>query len=252
MINCTLPHRQYTKLIKSGMVAEFPKKGETLVSPIQLSGGFYDLQARFNLNNLLDKKLIPVFINLMEHTVKSNASERANLALSLTDWIIDYDLGRGKDNYTSYYLSQKPPYYPSHQLMASPTELRLIKDVSSKTFESLEPYITVLPENTPVNINTASKQVLMSIGNGYSEAQVDELIMARGEKGIKNINDISELAKKIDLPDSQITIDSKYFLTVAYVTTDEFKLTAYTLLHRSVTKEGIVNVSIVRESLSSF
>ncbi len=245
--------RQFTKLDKQGMVAQYPKNMDLLVSHIKLSGGLYDLQARFNLNNLIEKKLLPVFINLISHTTHQlNSKEQLNLALGVQDWLTTYDLARGKDNYTSYYLSQKPPYYPSHQLMSSVTELRLIKDVSSPLYQAIEPFVTVLPETTPININTASKKVLMALGNGMTETQVNELMMARGENGIKDLKDIAELAKKIDLPSEQITIESKYFLNVAVVTGDEFKLTVYTLLKRSKDKQGKISVSIIRESINSF
>lgn len=240
---------QLTKLDKQGMVAQYPIKMKTIANQIKLSGGLYDLQARFNLNNLSEKKLMIVFINLVSHIdPQLNNIERNNLALAVRDWLIKYDLARGKDDYTSYYLSQKPSYYPSHQLMSSTSEFRLIKEVSSSLYQAMEPYITVLPEVTPININTASKQVLMSLG--LNEAQVSELIMARGSNGIKNLKDISELSKKIDLPKEQITIESQYFLNVAFASSDEFKLVVYTLLKRSKDKQGKLSVSIIRESIN--
>ncbi|BCA95299.1 type II secretion system protein K [Legionella antarctica] len=245
--------RKFTKLDKQGMVAQYPGKMERLVDQIQLNGGLYDLQARFNLNNLIEKKLLPVFIDLIGHTTHQlNSKEQLNLALGVQNWLTAYDLARGKDNYSTYYLSQKPPYYPSHQLMSSATEFRLIKDVSSELYQAIGPFITALPETIPININTASKKVLMSLGNGITEAQVNELIMARGENGITDLKDITELAKKINLPNEQITIESKYFLSVAFVTSDEFQLTVYTLLKRSKDKQGKISVGVIRESINTF
>jgi general secretion pathway protein K len=242
----------FTKANKQGMVAQYPKNREEVVGNIKLSGALYDLQARFNLNNLVDKKFMNVFINLLSHTASTlNNSGRINLALALKDWLTAYDLSRGKDNYTTYYAAQKPPYYPSHQFMASASEFRLIKEVDSTLFQAIEPYITALPETTPININTTSKKMLMSLGNGLSEAQVHEIIMAR-EEGIKDLKDISELIKKNNLPIDQITIKSKYFLSVAYASNDEFKLAIYTVLKREQDKQGKITVSIVRESINTF
>ena len=243
---------QFTKSTNQGMVAQYPKNMQTLVNPIQLHGELYDLQARFNLNNLSDKKYIPVFVNLLSHTGELANVERVNLALAIQDWLFDYDLARGKDIYTSYYLSQKPAYYPSHLLMNSVSEFRLIKDVTPNIYKEVEPYITVLPEKTPININTASKKVLMSLGNGLTEAQVNELIMARGNEGIKDLKNINELSQKTNLPTEQITIDSQYFLNVANASSDEFKITVYTLLKRSRDKNGKISVGIIRESISTF
>lgn len=243
----------FTKLNKQGMVAQFPPNLEKLVKHIKLNGGLYDLQARFNLNNITEKKFLPVFINLMNHVgLRLSNKEKLDLALGIQNWLMPYEPSQGKDNYTSYYLSQKPPYYPSHQLMNNTTELRLIKDVSPGLYQAIESFITVLPEVTPVNINTASKKILLSLGNGMNEAQVNELMMARREDGIKNLKDISELLKKIDLPSDQITIESKYFLDVAVATSDEFKMTVYTVLQRNQDKQGTLSVKVVQQSINNF
>lgn len=189
----------------------------------------------------------------MSHALAQlNNAERINLAQAVKNWMMTYDLSLGKDIYTSYYLAQKPPYYPGHQLMKSSSELRLIKDVSAPVFTALDPFITVLPEATTVNINTASKELLMSLGNGISDAQVNELIMARGENGISDLKDIGEVLKKLDIPNDQITIESQYFLSAAYAKSDEFNLVVYTLLKRSKDRKGKLSVTILRESINGF
>jgi general secretion pathway protein K len=244
---------QYTKLNNQGMVDKYPKNMGALVNQVKLSGGLYDLQARFNLNNLSETKMMPVFNKLVSHASPNmNTTDRQKLTLVVNDWLTPYDLALGTDDYTSYYLSQKPSYYPSHLLMNSTSEFRLIKDVTSSLCQSMEPFITALPEITPLNINTASKKVLMSLGKGLREEDANEIIIARGEYGIKNLKDIEELTKKIGLPNEQITIDSKYFLSVAYASSDEFKLVVYTLLKRNRDKNGKLTVSIVRESINNF
>src|SRR5690606_27919974 len=154
-----------------------------------------------NLNNLIEKKYTLPFINLLGNVYSDvNNSDRINIVVALKNWLMTYDLSRGKDIYTSYYHAQNPAYNPTHQLMKSTSEFRLVKDVSAALYLPLEPYITVLPETTAINLNTAPKEVLMSLGNGLTESQVSELIMARSENGISDLKDINELIKKIDLP----------------------------------------------------
>ena len=100
------------------MVDQYPKKMKALsAANIPLTGSLYDLEARFNLNNLLDKKFMDSFTNLVGVAQPSlNKKERISLALALQDWLYIYDIARGEDEYTYYYLSQKPPYYPSGQI----------------------------------------------------------------------------------------------------------------------------------------
>ncbi|CZR33675.1 Type II secretory pathway%2C component PulK [Legionella pneumophila] len=235
------------------MVAQYPKNMESIYNQVQLSGGIFDLQARFNLNNLIEKKSIPTLMHLISHTYsKATGQERANIALGVKHWLLAYDLGRGEDIYTSYYLSQKPPYYPSHQLIKSKSEFRLIKDVSAPAYIALEPFITALPESTSININTAPKQILMSLGDGLSDTQANELITARGENGITDLKEINELLKKFNIPSDQITIESQYYLSVAYAKNDEFSLVVYSLLKRSRDRKGKLLTHVIRESINNF
>lgn len=57
---------------------------------------------------------------------------------------------------------------------------------------------------------------------------------------------------KLDLPNQQIAIESKYYLNVAYASTSEFKLIVYTLLKRNKDKNGKIVVSVIRQSINNF
>jgi len=243
----------FAKADSSGRVAQFPRNLETLYPQIQVSGAIYDLQSRYNLNNQIDKRAIISFVNLQKNTLsQTNEVENRNRALALYDWLSPYNINRGKDNYTTYYLSQKPPYFPSHQLMQSSSELRLVKEISGSNYLALEPFIIALPETTAINLNTAPKQVLETLGNGLRDEQINKIILARGENGIKKMSDISELLKKLNLSSGQVSIESQYFLSIAHAKNEEFNLTVYTLYKRSRNNKRKIAVSIIRESINGF
>lgn len=232
-----------------GMIAVFPKNMESMNKQIKVTGGLYDLQARFNLNNLSDKKAISHFFNLLNQVLPSlSQAEKNNIALALDDWLAPHDLSRGNDNLTAYYVAQKPPYYPSHQLMKSSSEFRLLKNVNATMYLALEPFITALPEATPININTAPMAVLMSLSSSLSKEQAGELIHAR-ENGINDLNEISELLKILNIPNERITLESQYFFSIAHVTSDGFNLFVYTVFKRSKNKEGKLLVSVLQECI---
>ena len=238
---------------KQGIVSQYPKNMEHIDNTVTLNGALYDLQARFNLNNVVNKKAIFQFMNLINTIIpQTNESERMKLALALNDWLLLYDIARGKDDYLSYYLTQKPAYHPSHQLMSSASEFRLVKEVNASIYLALEPFITALPESTPININTAPIQILKSLSNTMNDSALNELIMERKENGIKDIGKISEILKKLDIAPDQITLESTYFLNVAYAKSDNLNLTVYALLKRTRDKDGKTSVSIIRESFNVF
>ncbi|MDI9819495.1 MULTISPECIES: type II secretion system minor pseudopilin GspK [unclassified Legionella] len=233
-----------------GEVLSFPEKLQTLYPEIKIKGSIYDLQSRFNLNNLIDKKYQTTFLKLLDFT-KLTSSQKEGLILAIHHWISPYLPGRGQDELMNYYLQQKPSYLPGQQLMQTLSEFRLIKDVNATLYLSLVNFITVLPETTPINLNTASKQVLAALGNGLNDAELNELIMARGEEGIQDLKDISPLLQKLNIRQEQITIESHYFLNVATAISEDLTLTKYTILKRHKDKNGNLSVTIINESLNS-
>ncbi|KTD73098.1 type II secretion system minor pseudopilin GspK [Legionella tucsonensis] len=244
---------KFAKADAQGIVSVFPRNMENIDSTVTLKGALYDLQAQYNINNLENRKSMLGFINLIGVALpQTPETERVKLTLAINDWLSSYDLARGKDNYLSYYMSQKTPYYPSHQLMSSKSELRLIKDVSAPLYLTLEPLITTLPESTPININTAPIKVLKSLSSSMKETQLNELIKARKENGIKDLGKVSEILKKLNIANDQITLDSTYFLSIASATSDNVNLTVYTMLKRSRDKNQKISVNVLRESFNIF
>lgn len=245
--------KKFTQANPVGMVLTYPKKLQTIYPSVTLTGELYDLQALANLNNLSNKKALLAFMNLVNHVApKAPGTQRVNVLFAINDWVSPYNPGKGKDYYLSYYLNQKPPYYPSHQFISSRSELRLVKGVTADFYEELAPFITALPEITAVNINTASAPALMSLSHLMNGKKANEMIASRGKNGINHIEKIKELLTKLNISPTQITFESVYYLSVAQASTDNSHLTVYTLLKRDKDKKGKLSVSILRESLNVF
>jgi general secretion pathway protein K len=247
------PKKKFAISNDEGMVSKLPNSMIRVYPSVILSGELYDLQSRFNLNNLINKKSFLGFSNLVSRLVPNlTGPERIEMAFAINNWISTYDLALGTDKYLSYYLKQNPSYHSSHQFMQSVSELRLVKDVNAKTYLALQPYLTALPEPTALNFNTANVKTLLSLGNALNEDKVSELIEARGEKGLKNLAKIEELLKKFNVGSDQITLESTYFLSIAHASTENQNFTVYTLLKRSRDKKNKLSVSILRESINVF
>ncbi len=237
---------------KNRTLASFPSPLQHVYPEVTVTGDLYDLQALFNLNNLRNKKFQPLFFRLLENTLTtSDNTQRKSLMSALIYWITPYQPGHGHDVYLSFYTKQRPPYLPGFQPMQSISELRLVYGVSYEIYQALLPSVTVLPEETPININTAPKALLMSLGNGLNQTEVDELLQARGKKGITDVRKLYQLLQKLDIPFDQITIESTYYLCVSKATSLDLTLTTYTVIKRSKDRQGNLSVSLVRESLNT-
>jgi general secretion pathway protein K len=247
------PKQKFSRSDNWGKVDDFPAKFQSIYPNSIIKGGLYDLQARFNLNNVADKKYLIAFQEFLKHSAKKlEAQQRVTLSLDLYNWLSPYQPGQDAASNLSYYLNQKPAYYPAQQLMQNASEFRLLKGVNAKLYRSLKNYIIALPEQTAININTASKPLLMSLGFGLNESQVDELIAVRGKHGIPDMNKLNPLLQKLNIRAENITLESQYFMSVAYVQMDDLNLISYTLLKRKKDKNGQMIVSLISESLNTF
>lgn len=243
-------NKHFTASDDQGKVANFPKQMAGLSPGIQIRGALYDLQGKFNLNNLTDQNYYPLFLRLINGLgTKLPVNDQEKIVIATRQWVSPYSPGRGSDAFINYYWQQKPPYYPSNQLLQSVSEFRLVLGVSAKIYEIAIPYIVVLPDTTPININTAPKKVLMALGGGLSEANAEEIITARGQHGITDLTELSILLDKMHIRRDQVTIDSQFFLSVAEVSNGTSRLISYVVLKRGK-EDKKLSVSVVSQSLN--
>ena len=198
----------------------------TALPPIAVEGGFVngrieDLQGRFNLNNLIEDDGTPseaeASVNdeelaYFERLLEVLALESA-LAQALLDWI-DADIntrfpdGAEDDDY----LLAELPYRAANRPMVSTSELRLVKGFTREVIAVLEPHVTALPEETVININTATPAVLRALHQDLDDSGVEQLIADRGEKGYEDVDNFLEHDALAGLElDVEVDITSDWF-----------------------------------------
>ena len=222
----------------------YPKTKE---GPYTISGSLIDIQGRFNLNNLTDPLYHLIFSRLIQ-VVSPNIDQATSMEIvkAIVDWITP---GLKETPFDAYYLKLNPPYHAAHNLMASVSELLLVKGITPDLFSKLEPYITALPVETQININNASIPVLMSLS---PTVQLDtaKQIAALGKRA--PFSDPQkfltlDIVKNNQIPPGTITVTSNYFLLTTNVTVDQQKMTINTLLNR-VAKEKQTRVLTIWQS----
>lgn len=241
----------FMKKNAQGDVLLWPTKLQSLYPGVMIDGHVLDMQSKFNLNNLSDKKFQFAFNNLLEGIGAIDEEQQKTIMNATLNWITSHQLARGHDAFLNYYLQQKPPYYPGYQPLQTLSEFRLIQGVTNASYQALSPYITTLPGTTPININTAGVTVLKSLGSGLNSEQASALIKARSKKGFSKPSKLSPLLTKFNIPSEQITLASEYFLCVATTSMDDFHLTVYTILRRHKNQKNKMVISIVNERVNS-
>jgi len=159
--------------------------------------------------------------------------------------------GSGFGAESPYYQSLEKPYFSADTLLVSPTELRLLKDMSKKVYKKLldDQLISTLPITlkTPINVNTAKEEVLKAIG--FDDQTVSNIVKKREEdpfQTIKSFLDFDDV--RLALTPSQLTghlnkedldVKSSYFLLQGMVRINHARLFVNSILQR---KKGKVSV----------
>ena len=171
-----------------------PINDDALGQQVLLSGQINDLQGRLNVNNLLqggqlDGKSVVAFERLFD----ALGVPPAQLNL-LTQGLVSAQ----KQNSTSPLMPQRV------------RELSWL-GLSHQTLHTLAPYITVLPNRTPVNLNTASLQVLFASVPGLSLSDAQRLVQLRERQHWANLDAFQKaVGRPISLENTH-SVNSRYF-----------------------------------------
>ena len=131
----------------------------------QVAGRIFDAQAKFNLNNLVQNNAPnPANVGVFRHMLESLSID-PNLTDAVLDWIDSDSTARPYGAEDIDYLQMKVPYRAANQPFTSVDELRLVRGFTPEIVEKLRPFITVLPQPTAINVNTADAQMLAVLFN---------------------------------------------------------------------------------------
>lgn len=206
-----------------------------------VSGSLVDLDARFNLNTLIDgngrvddvkKKRFSRLLRTVLTQLDERALDPDEMTNAVVDWIDSNEEstspGGAED---SAYSSEKQPYRVANRRMSSPTELLLVrgftkdilygKKIEKEKVPGLLNYVAAVPSwATAINVNKAEPPVLLSLSEQLTESMVKDLIKDRpyhtttkfSESPVLNgvVGDKEKAELKKDLSKG-ITVQSSYF-----------------------------------------
>jgi len=224
-----------------------------------LQGNIEDLQGRFNLNNLSgeaadggdENSAIPrftaeqaQFVRLLQTFDDPVLSQQEAIVVteSLRDWLDQDNIPRPYGAEDDYYYGQTPAYRAANRDLVSVTELRAVANVTPDLYLALQPWVTVLPAGTKLNIHTAPAQVLRSLNadddlTPLREEEAYALVSLRQEVGFGNLADFLAQPSFVDKPhdklESVLGERSSYFLLSAVVEVADRTTRLYSVLHRN-------------------
>jgi len=210
--------------------------------PLPIDGGYItgrvqDLQGRFNLNSVLDPIHAERFIRLCQ-----SVNVEPDFIPALQDWIDEDTELRDNGAEDESYTLLNPPYRAANRQLADTSELLLVRGVSAEDYNSLMFFVSALPQNSLINLNTASARLIQSLAGDIAVPEVERIIALRADSPYQEINAFVEdraFAGK-ELSDSYLGVSSSYFLLTADVVLGEASFTLQSLLRRA--PEGRITV----------
>ncbi|MFM2263581.1 MAG: hypothetical protein RI959_2257 [Pseudomonadota bacterium] len=174
---------------------------------IFLSGQITDAQSRMNVMNLVeDGKLSPQMLSRF-----GALFERLNLPLGELQVLatqLQHSLQAKTENNAP--PSSSPP---NTALMPQQTAQLVWLGLSPRSLAALQPHITLLPEATPVNLNTASAEVLSASLPGLDLASARQVVNLRQRGHWASLDAartaLGSVGRQVD--DKQHSIQSRFF-----------------------------------------
>lgn len=122
-----------------------------------------------------------------------------DLCDALADWVDVNEYPHPAGAETDWYMTQKPPYEARNASLETLEELGLVKGFNGAVLEKLRPFVTVYSDNplspaAPVNINTASREVLLALHERMNDDLVGRIIDYRKTTPFKYPADLGKVA----------------------------------------------------------
>jgi general secretion pathway protein K len=212
----------------SPVIATTKGQGFGLAKGWHIDAKLIDAQSMFNFNSITEQSMKISYYLLLKHLLKQN--EVQDIFYASISWL---QHNQKSEIYNSYYAKLPVPYQNSEQMLVSLDELGYIKGYTSKVIMALKPYLTTLPESTPININTANDKIIQILKPNLRTEDVKKIIYARGSKGFRSTGALFAILESFKIPPANITIHSQYFwLEYEISSPDKRKLIGKCLFYR--------------------
>jgi general secretion pathway protein K len=202
----------------------------------ELAGQIDDQQGLFNLNNLVRNGTVsPAHLAQFRRLLEILALPDA-LAGNLVDWL-DADgepqLPPRSGAESGYYQGLQPPYLAANRPLGDVAELALVRGFDAAVRARLRPFVTALPRLTPVNVNTASPEVLAAVVSKLDLDDARALTAQRSRAYFRNLAELlAQLPPGAVTDGNSVTTASQYFVASARVTIGGAQARGSALLER--------------------
>lgn len=232
------------------LVDETPiKSPEIDVNGYKIASTIYDVQSRFNINNITTSEVQNDFKRLLL-AVAPNLTEKEaqGIVLAVADWIMPTSQ---QPELAKYYAELPAPYRPAHRAMMMVSELANVKGITPALFNSLRPYVFALPVRTALTMREVQMPVLMTLSPNITKEMAKTIIQQRNQNpaqmAVPNAFFNSEALRGLQISTDKVAAESNYFLVETDVTIENQHVVLYTLIERA-SKDNKASLTLLWQS----
>lgn len=198
-----------------------------------LSGSIQDAQGRFNLTNL---------VNVSDLAKQDAINQTALQGFTRLLGVLRVDTAMAK-LIAQYMAAAASATQQSGGTVRRPIsavqldDLLVVPGCTPLMIKTMRPHTVILPAVTPININTASAEVLTAVVDGLSLAEATAITTSRRQSAFGTVADFSKrlpnAAKGLD--EASVSVTTRYFLVNGAVVIRNAKLEVQALVERQPT-----------------
>jgi general secretion pathway protein K len=202
-----------------------------------LSGSITDAQSHYNLRNLVDaNKIVPAELEALKRlfqVINVSPALAETIANGINDALAS--------------ASAAPRSAPT-PLMPQTVEQLAWLGIDADSLQRMKPYVVILPIRTPININTAPKEVLITGIDGLDLGTAERMVQVRQRQPFKDLQELKQILPATVQPVQQrADVRSSFFEVRGRLRLEDHVLEESSLVER----RGPEVISIMRRRESS-
>jgi general secretion pathway protein K len=193
-----------------------------------------DPSGRFNLNSLLREGQANQAALAQFRRLLLSLQLDKPYAERLLDWLdSDQQASGGYGAEDNQYLLAQPAYRAANRTLVDVSELRLLLEMDEADYRRLLPFITALPADATLNVNTASAWVLASLAEGLPLSTAEGLVANRGTQGYADLPSFLAQLPGLQLQSQGLAVGSQYFQVISEVEVGDRRQVLHSTVQRA-------------------
>jgi general secretion pathway protein K len=198
-----------------------------------VEGRIIDAQSLFNINNLASTTHAAFERQRFARLFATLGIPQTTLA-SMIDWVDGDNVPQPGGAEDAWYLGQADASLAANAPATRIEELALVRGMTPPAMGALVRFITSLPPDTPLNVNTAPPELLAASIANLDGPELASLVAGRAQRPFASVPDFRERLPSVASPgdEAMYSVGSRYFIVSVRAQQGETVAQARALIER--------------------